>query len=118
MRNSVTLHPKLNYFCPENGKIRSNQGLGGSNWQNLPSMVTIEHTLLQNFASKVELWGCQMALFHRYLIGLILAKTLGKKSWDMAFLVVTIGTYHVMVAKCLEHFLLTAVNSRHLCICL
>ena len=45
----------------------------------------------------------------------ILAKTLRSKSWDMTFLVVTMGTYHPILVKCMEDFLLTADNSSHLC---
>ena len=78
-------------------------------------MVTIEHILFHNFASKVDFRGSQMGWFYRYLFGLILAKALGKKSLDMTFLVVTIGTNHPTVAKCLVDFLLTTDNSSHLC---
>ena len=45
-----------------------------------------------------------MGWFYRYLFGLILAKALGKKSWYITFLVVTIGTKHPTVAKCLGNF--------------
>ena len=55
-------------------------------------MVTMEQILLQKFALKIELWGCQTALLSRYLISLILAKTVGKKSLDMTFLVDTFGS--------------------------
>ena len=55
-----------------------------------------------------------MGWFYRYLFGLILAKALGKKSLDMTFLVVTIGTKHPTVAKCLGNFLLTTDISSHL----